>query len=276
MKIRLIIILISLFLSSEAFCSENYKTIKNISYGNHEDQKFDVYAPNKAVNSPVIFMVHGGGWRIGDKGHGRLIKNKIPFFISKNYVFISTNYRMIPDADPMEQARDVARAIAFAQKNAEKFGADKSKFILMGHSAGAHLISLLNADFSIAQSIGSSPWLGVVSLDSGALNVTEIMNKKHFRLFDKAFGNNPDFWVLSSPFHQLKPTAKPFFLVCSAKRTYSCNSNKDFAKKANSMGIYASVDEEDKSHGEINYELGEDAIYTSKIDKFISDLLYYR
>ena len=109
MKIRLIIILISLFLSSEAFCSENYKTIKNISYGNHEDQKFDVYAPNKAVNSPVIFMVHGGGWRIGDKEHRRLIKNKIPFFISKYYVFISTNSEQLNTKQKIPQ--DLERSL---------------------------------------------------------------------------------------------------------------------------------------------------------------------
>jgi acetyl esterase/lipase len=99
---------------------------------------------------------------------------------------------MIPELDPVSQAEEIADDIVFAQKQAKGWGGDPNKFILIGHSAGAHLVAFLNANPVRAYNKGALPWLGVVSLDSGALDVTEIMQKKHFRLYDKAFGDKPD------------------------------------------------------------------------------------
>ena len=101
-------------------------------------------------------------------------------------MLISVSYRMLP-TDPVEQARDVARALAAAQSRASEWGADREKFILMGHSAGAHLAMLVATARAIAGAAG--PWLGTVSLDSGALDVVSIMERRHLRLYDNAFGS---------------------------------------------------------------------------------------
>lgn len=50
---------------------------QNIAYGNDKDQRFDVYAPEQAIRAPVIFLVHGGGWKRGDKDSRRLLENKL-------------------------------------------------------------------------------------------------------------------------------------------------------------------------------------------------------
>jgi acetyl esterase/lipase len=54
-------------------------------------------------------------------------------------VVVSTNYRMLPLADPLEQARDVGRALAAVQARAAGWGADGRQIVLMGHSSGGHL-----------------------------------------------------------------------------------------------------------------------------------------
>lgn len=55
------------------------------------------------------------------------------------YALVSTNYRLSPAAHPLEQADDVARALALVQQQAPQWGADPRRLVLMGHSAGAHL-----------------------------------------------------------------------------------------------------------------------------------------
>ena len=43
---------------------------RDIAYGSDKRQSFDVYIPKQAKSAPVIFMVHGGAWRLGDKSIG--------------------------------------------------------------------------------------------------------------------------------------------------------------------------------------------------------------
>ena len=71
-------------------------------------------------------------------------------WVPKGFIFISTNYRMLPKTAPMEQIRDVASALAFAQGKASSWGGDPAGFIIMGHSAGAHLAALLAASPAMA------------------------------------------------------------------------------------------------------------------------------
>jgi len=84
------------------------------------------------------------------------------------------------------------------------WGGDPSRFILMGHSAGAHSGPSGVSTFQ-AFVLGAQPWLGTVSLDSAAMDVVQIMESKHYRLYDKAFGSNAAFWRSTSPFQFLRP-----------------------------------------------------------------------
>lgn len=234
--------------------------LRNVAYGADEDQRFDVYAPLGVQEAPVIFLVHGGGWAIGDKAAARVVENKVAHWLPRGFAIVAVNYRMLPKIDPVEQARDVARALAAAQRQAPRWGGDPHKFILMGHSAGAHLIALLAAE------AGAQPWLGAVLLDSGALDVPEIMNGRHFGLYDRAFGSDPAYWQASSPFHQLRRGGPPLLLVCSTRRFASCPQAERFVAKAGSFGTKAEVLRLDLSHGEINSELGAAPDYTAAVD----------
>ena len=98
------------------------KILQDIPYGEGDRNKMDVYLPSHAKNAPVIFMVHGGAWRIGDKASKAVVENKVNRWVQKGFVFISTNYRMLPKAAPHKQATDVAKALAFAQNNSSSWG----------------------------------------------------------------------------------------------------------------------------------------------------------
>lgn len=246
---------------------------KEISYGADPLQKMDVYLPNKPKESAVLFMVHGGGWKIGDKANQNVYENKVKHWVSKDFIFISVNYRLLPKADVITQAIDVVLALIEAQKLAKSWGGDPSKFILMGHSAGAHLIALISSDPSMATNQGAQPWLGSILLDSAAMNVPKIMESLHFPLYDKAFGTDHEYWKLTSPFFQLKGKTAPILAVCSSRRDASVSQSKAFVEKALTFGTTALILPVDLSHGEINTTLGLKSSYTDSVDRFINSLL---
>jgi acetyl esterase/lipase len=246
---------------------------RNISYGPDPAQQLDVYSPKDAKDAPVLLMVHGGGWRRGDKAYPNVVVNKVAHWVPKGFIFISINYRMLPDANPIEQADDVAKALAYAQEHARTWGADPARFILMGHSAGAHLVALITADPAIAANQGAKPWLGTIPLDSAAYDVVAIMRHRHPSLYDDAFGADRDFWEQASPTHRLKSATVPMLLVCSSRRILSRANAKAFAQKDHSLGATATLLLQDLSHGQINANLGLPGEYTDQVDSFIQSLL---
>lgn len=247
--------------------------LRNVHYGDDNRQTMDVYLPRTPkTGMPVIFMVHGGAWRFGDKTARSVVVNKVARWVPRGFIFISVNYRMLPVAAPLQQAEDLAHALATAQAKAASKGGDPDKFILMGHSAGAHLVALLDADPALAYKAGAKPWLGTVALDSAALNVVKIMEAPHYRLYDRAFGADPAYWRTVSPFYALTATARPILLVCSTRRDDSCPQAHGFAAKANALGVHAEVAGEDLSHREINATLGEAGAYTDAVERFMGSL----
>jgi arylformamidase len=250
------------------------KRFQNVPYGPDNKQRFDVYisASGRLQDAPVIFMVHGGGWRHGDKGSKSVVENKVAGWVPRGIIFISINYRLLPQADPLAQADDVARALAAAQARARSWGGDPSKFILMGHSAGAHLVALLTADPSRISRAGVKPCLGSILLDSAAMDVVQIMEGKHLRLYDNAFGDQRSYWQSASPIHALSAKTPPILAVCSTRRADSCPQAKAFTDKAASFGAKVKVLEENLSHREINKELGAGNGYTKPVEDFMGSL----
>jgi len=251
----------------------NQSVQRNLSYGSDPKQTLDVYLPDHhEANAPVIFMVHGGAWKIGDKDHSKVVQNKLARWLPKGFIFISVNYPMLPQADPLKQADYVAQALAYAQSHVSQWGGDSNRFILMGHSAGAHLVSLLSADPTIAFSQGARPWLGTVSLDSAAMDVVQIMSAKHYGFYDEAFGKDSDYWRRSSPLYRITSKAPPLLMVCSSRRSESCGQADGFAHKAKSLGVPASVLTQNLTHSEINDKLGLAGPYTDQVETFMASL----
>jgi acetyl esterase/lipase len=221
----------------------------------------------------VIFMVHGGAWRRGDKTMSRVVQNKIDRWLPRGFIFVSIDYPMLPENDALAQADEVARALAFAQRQSPSWGGDPDKFIVMGHSAGAHLVALLAAAPAKAYALGARPWLGTVALDSAALDVEQIMDRRHLPFYDAAFGSDPRRWRLASPIDVLSANARPILAVCSLPRPdHSCALSAAFVVKANRLGVNAHVLEQNLSHAQINGELGLPSAYTTAVEAFLAGL----
>lgn len=248
------------------------RILKDILYGKDPRQRMDVYLPSQAVNAPVIFMVHGGAWRLGDKAAHAVVDNKVARWVHRGFLFISTNYRLLPQIGPVEQATDVAHALRTAQAKVSAWGGDPAKFVLMGHSAGAHLVALVAAAPERALSMGVRPWLGTVLLDSAALDTVKLMKNNHDRLYDHAFGDNLEYWQFASPRNVLTKSAPPFLLVCSVQRLRACDQARSFIDRATSLGVRARLLPQDLTHHDINLNLGTGGDYTLAVESFMAGL----
>lgn len=111
-------------------------------------QVLDVFSPggDKAKKCPVVVFVHGGTWMMGDKNFFGVNRGFGQMFARNGFVAVLPNYRLSPFVRHPEHARDVARAFAWAVHNAEKYGGDPSRVVLIGHSAGGHLATLVATD----------------------------------------------------------------------------------------------------------------------------------
>lgn len=248
----------------------------DVAYGSDPKQKFDVYMPNtNPQNAPMILMVHGGGWWQGDKMDTPVVRNKVEYWVPNGAIFISINYPLVPYVNPMQQALSVAQAMGYAQRNAAQWGGDPDRVILMGFSAGGHLVALLAAQPSLATSMGADPWLGTIALDSAAYDIPEIMdNPNHPPIYDAAFGTNTGLWNAASPQTVLRARIGPFLAVCSSLDGYSCPRAQEFVDKARSYGSEASVLPQNLVHGQINGNLGLPSSYTTQVNAFMAALYY--
>ena len=245
---------------------------RDLAYGADPAQALDVYSlPGAGVARPVIVMVHGGGWRSGDKDYKGVVEGKVAHWLPRGYLFVSLNYRMLPGQDVAGQAADVARALAFVQAHAREWGGDPGRLVLMGHSAGAHLVALLSADPQLAARHGAQRWNATVSLDSAALDVDSIMQRRHLGLYDDAFGADRARWQALSPIRQLTRQAVPLLAVCSTLRPdHPCDQARDYTARARELGVDGEVLPQALKHGELNKELGAEENYTAAVDRFIA------
>ena len=255
------------------------RLLQDIAYGAHPRQRSDVYLPAHArPDAPILLMVHGGGWHRGDKRMASVVGNKAAHWLDRGFVFVSVNYRLQPDADPLLQAADVAAALASVQRRAREWRANPAATVLMGHSAGAHLVALLGSrPDALLRQAGAQRPLGVVSLDSGALDVPALMGQPRLpQLYRDAFGSDPAYWASVSPQQQLARGAVPMLLVCASSRrfpTSPCAEARKLAARAARLSVPTQVLPQVLQHGAINDQLGLPSAYTDAVSAWIQRAL---
>ncbi len=114
---------------------------RDVSYGDAPIQKLDVWRPkNSSGARPAILYVHGGGFRILSKDTHWIMAL---MFARAGYVVFNVDYSLAPKHPFPDGLRDVARAYTWLCDHASEHGADASKIILAGESAGGNLVTSL-------------------------------------------------------------------------------------------------------------------------------------
>lgn len=193
--------------------------------------RLDLYVPRRPAprRRPVVVYVHGGGWQTGDKSR---VGRKARLFTRAGYLFASVNYRLSPslggplDADRVrfpDHPHDVGEALGWLERNVRHHGGDPGRLLLIGHSAGAHLVSLVGVDphFGSDYGVHARAVRGVVSLDTTAFDIAAATNRvasPHPLLYWNAFGTPAEeaadpSWASASPINFADRGDPPVLLV---------------------------------------------------------------
>jgi arylformamidase len=229
----------------------------------------DVYSPKGepargSARKPVLVMVHGGGWHVGDKANPEMGERKAAPFVSNGFVYVSINYRLSPAVQHPAHAQDVAKALAWVAENIGRYSGDAGRIYVMGHSAGAHLAALVATDESFLKREGRNLKMiqGVVLLDTGGYDISQIMEgatgERGKAMYSAAFGKDAKTWAAASPIrHVAAGKGIPPMLVFYAARPRSAESSRRFVEALKGAGIpAAAVLAQGKDHEGMNRDIG--------------------
>jgi acetyl esterase/lipase len=193
------------------------KVHRDLAYAEPKNERrtLDVYAPTQGKGHPVIVWIHGDGWERGDKVD---VQKKPQAFVDRGFVFISVNYRLLPDVTIKQMARDVAKAIRWAHDHAKNYGGDPGTLFVMGHSAGAQLAALVSMDgrYLKAEGLPLSVLKGCVPVDTASYDVpmqVQAVEPQRAAVFRKKFGDVDSQKDLSAVTHVAKGKNIPPFLI---------------------------------------------------------------
>jgi arylformamidase len=262
---------------------------RNIPYADsaHERQVLDVYSPPNAKNLPVVLWIHGGGWQTGDKSSVQL---KPQAFTDKGFVFVSTNYRLLPNVDMGTIVRDIAKSIRWVHDHIAEYGGDPTRLLVMGHSAGAQLAALVCTDdrYLKAEGLSLAITKGCVPVDGDTFDVPAIIETAETRWrvhglpqatygHREKFGNDPakhrDFSAVT---HVAKGKGIPPFLILHVAE------HPDTSAQARRLGIVLKdagvpvtvFGARETTHNKINADLGlPDDPATKALFEFVGNAL---
>jgi acetyl esterase/lipase len=269
----------------------------NVPYADpaHERQVLDIYVP-EGVNSsvkdgakglPVVFWIHGGGWQTGDK---KDVQIKPRVFTERGFVFVSTNYRLLPEVEMDVLIRDVAKALGWVHRNIEEHGGDPHRIFVMGHSAGAQLAALLCIDerYLKAEDVPFADLKGCVPVDGDTYDLPAIITTAEIRQMAHGlplpefghrvkFGNDPQKHIdFSAVTHVAKDKGIPPFLILHVA------GHPDVTAQARRLGAVLEDAEipvtvfgaRETTHNKLNADLGRpDDPATQELFRFLEPLV---
>lgn len=267
------------------------KLTSDIAYveNGHQRQVLDIYTSERATDQslPVIFWIHGGGWQVGDKSD---VARKPKVLTERGFVFVSTNYRLLPDVEMDVLTRDVAKSLGWVHKNIARYGGDPTRIFVGGHSAGAQLAALICTDDRYLQEVGVSfdVLKGCMPVDGDTYDIPKIILTAEHRqavyggkMFTfghrQKFGNNPEKHVdFSAVTHVAKGKGIPPFLILyfsgnpdtrvQARRLEAVLRQADIPAKA--------YGKRDSNHSRLNNDLGKpDDPATQEVFSFLDSLV---
>jgi acetyl esterase/lipase len=252
-----------------------------------ERQILDVYSPSHAKGLPVVFWIHGGGWQTGDKSSVQL---KPQAFMDKGFVFVSTNYRLLPSVDMGTIIRDIAKSIHWVHDHIAEYGGDPDRLFIMGHSAGAQLAAIVCTDdrYLKAEGLSLAVIKGCVPVDGDTFDVPAIIETAETRRrvhgqpqakngHREKFGNDPEkHRDLSAVTHVASDKGIPPFLIMHvAEHPDTSAQAQRLASVLKSAGVPVRVYGARESwHNKINADIGlPDDPGTKALFEFVSEAL---
>jgi acetyl esterase/lipase/pimeloyl-ACP methyl ester carboxylesterase len=118
-------------------------THSSVPYGPHERHVLDFWQAPSSTPTPLVYVIHGGGWQAGEKERVQRFVD-VPKLLAAGISVAAINYRFVKQAqaegiEPPVKAPlyDAARGLQFIRNQADKWNIDSQRIGAAGGSAGA-------------------------------------------------------------------------------------------------------------------------------------------
>jgi acetyl esterase/lipase len=142
-----------------------YELVSAVEYGTHQRQKLDIYLPKVAHQSnvlkKVIIFYYGGNWDSGERIDYKFAAEALA---SLGHIVIVPDYRVYPDVLFPTFMADPVSAAKWVKTNIKKYNGDANEIFLAGHSAGAHIAVMINAEYLAVELLKPNDFAGVIGL----------------------------------------------------------------------------------------------------------------
>lgn len=201
----------------------NVSEKKNIVYKEIGSRKLhlDAFLNTEEKQKPTVILVHGGGWKSGDKS---LMAPLAQYIASKGYACFTIEYRLSPEAKFPAGIYDIKNAIQFVKTKAKEFNIDSSKVAILGCSSGGQMAALIgttNHDKNFedtANTYNQSTTVHAI-IDLDGILAFKHPDSKEGELASQWLGGNyqenPDIWQIASALTHADINTPPILFIGS-------------------------------------------------------------
>lgn len=218
------------------------------------DLHLDVFYPSAKSKKPypAVLMIHGGGWRSGDRSQHIPMAQQIA---AKGYVTITAEYRLSTEALYPAAVNDLKTAIKWMRANAATYNIDTSKIAVWGFSAGGQLATLIGTTNNSKLFLGDGAYSkytdrvhAIVDVDGTLAFIHpesgEGDESKHTSAGTYWFGytktERPDLWKQAGALAHVDSKTPPTAFINSAVDRMHAGRT-DYIHKLDSLHIYSEV-----------------------------------
>jgi alpha-L-fucosidase 2 len=191
----------------------NAEIIKDVEYATRGTGKLtlDISVPNGSGPFPAAILVHGGGFIAGDKR--KYINFIFEPLSNAGFAWFSIDYRLAPKHRFPAAVEDVESAIGWVKKNARRYKVDERRIVLIGESAGGHLVSFAGTrDKSGVNAVVS--FYGIHDFISRAVKLSGVSDTTEaFLGVGRLTSNTAALFRAASPITHVRKGMPPFLLI---------------------------------------------------------------
>lgn len=227
-----------------------YTTLKNTPYGDR-DLRLDIFSPKKLGKYPALLMIHGGGWRSGNKSLQIPMAQKMA---TLGYVTICVEYQLSMEAPYPAAVYNIKSAIRWIRANAEEYGIDTEKIAISGCSAGGQLAMLIGFTNGVESKEGSHGNLdyssniqAIIDIDGvvdfmapESLNLNRKPNSPDIEWLGGSFYDKPEIWKDASSIFWANEKSPPILFLNSGYPRFHAGQDELIGMMKN-WGIYSEV-----------------------------------
>lgn len=208
-----------------------------------KDLQLDLYlpapaaagTPASAARAPLVVLVHGGGWRSGDRREFAPLAARLA---ARGYAAATVDYRLSGQAQYPAAIDDVKQSILWLKEHAAQYGIDPARIAVAGGSAGGQIASLVGVRSGLVQAI--------VNID-GLSDFTSAEARKHEddpaknpssagAWFGGNYATKTALWNEASPTFYVTPKTPPILFIGSAQARYSVG-REEMVVKLKAAGV---------------------------------------